>query len=71
MKTDFSRIYDDETLMEVADGTISGAEASAVFAAISGSADREVLEIFKASALLMEFLQIELKRQTTQPGAQC
>ena len=72
MKTDVSQIYDDETLMEVADGTLNGAEASAVLTEIEGSAsDREVLETFKASAFLMKLLRRELNGQTTQPGTQC
>ena len=59
MRSISTQIFEDEMLMEFADGTLPEHQVVHVSATLERSdADRKTLKIFEASAILIEFLRM-------------
>jgi len=72
MKTNVSQIFDDETLMEIADHSLPSARSSEIISSIQNSVpDKETLEEFRASAVIMDLLRAEIRSSSERAGRSC
>lgn len=68
MKSNISQIYEDEILMELADGALPDHVSCEIMETVKDSeADCRTLEDFEASALLMEILRAEMLQLEIKP----